>query len=199
MIKAVIFDIGGVFSTTILERMASDLAKKHGFNPGEMIRCIHSRWPDYKLGRIGSSEFWQAFIESSGIGETAEFLEKLSLSYIEEIPGVAGIPKKLRRKYKTAVLSNNVESWMKKFRQMFDTESMFDLVVSSHEVGMHKPNKDFFDYCLEKLGGLNPEECIFVDDQDNNSRAAKSYGFNVIQFKSAGQLKKELKNMGVEL
>ena len=198
MIKSVIFDIGGVISTTILKKMAEDLAKKYGLDPETAVNQIHSGWNDYKVGKIGSEKFWQSFIDLSGISKNHEELEKSSISYINEIPGVADIIKALKQKYKTAVLSNNVESWIAKFKQMFDTESMFDIVISSHEVGMAKPHKEFFDYCLEKLN-LNAGDCVFIDDQNNNIDAAKSYGFNTIKFENAEQLKSELKNFGVEI
>jgi len=198
MIKAVIFDIGGVISTTILRKMAEDLAEKHNLDAETLANQIHTGWNDYKIGKINTAEFWQEFLNVSKISENIDELEKSSISYIKEIQGVADIAKALKQKYRTAVLSNNVESWIKKFKDMFDTESMFDLIISSHEVGMCKPNKNFFDYCLEKLG-INAGDCVFIDDQDNNIDAAKSFGFNTIKFKNAEQLKLELKNLGVEL
>ena len=198
MIKAVIFDIGGVISTTILRRMAQDLAKKHNLDEETLAKQIHTGWTDYKTGKINAAEFWQEFLHESKISENIDELEKDSISYIKEIQGVADIAKSLKQKYRTAVLSNTVESWMQKFREMFDTESMFDLIISSHEIAMCKPNKNFFDYCLEKLG-LNAEDCIFIDDQNNNIDAAKNFGFKTIKFENAEQLKSELKNLGVEL
>ena len=198
MIKSIIFDIGGVFSTTILKRMAQDLAKKHNLDAETLVKQIHTGWTEYKTGKINAAEFWQKFLNESGIIENPDELEKSSIGYIKEIQGVAEIAKSLKKKYRTAVLSNNVGSWMEKFKEMFDTESMFDIVISSHEVAMCKPNKNFFDYCLEKLG-LNAQDCVFIDDQDNNIDAAKSFGFNTIKFESAEQLKSELKNLGVEL
>ena len=43
------------------------------------------------------------------------------------------------------------------------------------------------------------EECIFIDDQVNNLRAARELGIATIQFITAEQLEKDLKKLGVKL
>ncbi len=197
MIKAVIFDIGGVLLTTILGNMARDLAEKHSMDFETIHRKIHGGWNDYKLGKITADQFWQSFIESTGINETADGLKEMSLTYIKRIPGIIDVVKKLKENYKLGVLSNNVEEWMEKIRGMIDLKGLFDVVISSHKVGMAKPHKDFFMLCLEKLGNLKPEECLFVDDRDKNIEAAKEIGFNAIKFENPEQLKKGLQAMGV--
>jgi putative hydrolase of the HAD superfamily len=52
---------------------------------------------------------------------------------------------------------------------------MFDAVVISAEVGMRKPEERIFRHAVEQLG-LEPEECVFVDDLEANVTAAETIG-----------------------
>lgn len=195
-IKAVFFDIGGVLATKILGRMADDLADKYGRGKKEFNEKIHIGWGDYKIGKIDAGNFWQLFIDSAGLNESPSELAELSLKYIEELPGVMDIVKELKEKYKLGILSNNVEEWMQYLRKIMDLE-VFDVVISSHEAGMKKPLKEFFMLGLEKMGGIKPEECVFIDDQDNNIDAAKEIGFVAVKFENAEKLRKDLEELGV--
>ncbi|MBN2112369.1 HAD family phosphatase [Candidatus Woesearchaeota archaeon] len=196
MIKAVITDVGGVMMTTILRHMAADLAEKHSLDKNFVNKAIHRRWTDYKLDKITGDEFWQGFVEETGIDENVEELKKESLSYNRIIPGAFDVYKSLKGKYKLAVLSNNAEEWVEEIKKLLPIDDVFDVVLFSNEVKMKKPDAEFFMLCAKKLG-FKPEECVFVDDQENNITAAEELGFKTIKFTDAEQLKSELKNMGV--
>lgn len=72
----------------------------------------------------------------------------------------------------TGLLSN---SWGNGYpRDLFP--DMFDAVVISHEVGMRKPEPRIFLHAAELLG-LQPQECVFVDDIPANITAAEGLGF----------------------
>ena len=196
MIKAAIFDVGGVLTTTILNYMAEDLAKKHKMDEGLVFRTLHSKWNLYKVAEIGADEFWQAFIDEAKVDETADNLKKMSLGYIKAKKEAFNVAKSLQGKYKLAIISNNADEWVVKERKIVDF-SIFDVVIFSNEVHLAKPHKEIFMLCLKKLG-LKAEECVFIDDQSNNIAAAEELGFNTIQFENAAQLKKSLKGIGVE-
>jgi putative hydrolase of the HAD superfamily len=77
---------------------------------------------------------------------------------------------------RTALLSN---SWgMADYpRHLFP--GMFDVVVISGEVGMRKPEERIFRHAAGMLG-LDPAECVFVDDIDVNIKAAEAIGMTAI-------------------
>jgi epoxide hydrolase-like predicted phosphatase len=56
---------------------------------------------------------------------------------------------------------------------------MFDAVVISAEVGMRKPEPRIFVHAAGLLG-LDPQECIFIDDIQANITAAEQLGFTGI-------------------
>jgi putative hydrolase of the HAD superfamily len=72
----------------------------------------------------------------------------------------------------TGMLSN---SWGGRYpRELF--AEMFDAVVISAEVGMRKPEPRIFLHAAELLG-LEPQECIFIDDIEANITAAEQVGY----------------------
>ena len=65
----------------------------------------------------------------------------------------------------------------------------FDGIVLSATVGRIKPNPDIFEYVLETYG-LNPEECLFIDDSAKNIEGAESAGIKGYLFDGdAGKLR----------
>ncbi len=72
----------------------------------------------------------------------------------------------------TALLSN---SWGNDYPRDLWTD-MFDVVVISGEVGMRKPEPRIYNLVCERLG-LQPQQCVFVDDMPYNVDAAVRLGW----------------------
>ena len=61
------------------------------------------------------------------------------------------------------------------------------MVVDSAFVGLRKPDPEIFELTLERLGGVAPERCVFVDDLDVNCTAARELGMAAVRFETADQ------------
>jgi putative hydrolase of the HAD superfamily len=59
-------------------------------------------------------------------------------------------------------------------RELFP--ALFDAVIISAEVGMRKPEPEIYLHAAQLLG-LEPAECVFIDDITANVRAAQDLGF----------------------
>ncbi|MBT2210745.1 HAD family phosphatase [Actinomadura sp. NEAU-AAG7] len=93
---------------------------------------------------------------------------------------------------RVALLSN---SWGNDYpRDLF--ADLFDAVVISSEVGMRKPDEQIFRHALELLG-LDPTECVFIDDIDHNIRAATTLGMLGIHHTSTDATVAELRDLGL--
>jgi putative hydrolase of the HAD superfamily len=77
---------------------------------------------------------------------------------------------------RTALLSN---SWGVDYYPRDLLEELFEEVVISGEVGMRKPDPDAYLHTAQRLG-LRPEECVFVDDHDDNVEAAQRIGMRAV-------------------
>lgn len=93
---------------------------------------------------------------------------------------------------RTALLSN---SWGNDYPRELWGE-LFDVVVISSEVGMRKPDERIFRHAVTLLG-LQPEECVFIDDIDHNIRAAEAIGMQGLHHTDPDTTIATLKTLGV--
>ncbi|WP_017570979.1 HAD family hydrolase [Nocardiopsis halotolerans] len=90
----------------------------------------------------------------------------------------------------TALLSN---SWGNCYpREHFDTT--FDAVVISGEVGMRKPEQRIYLHTCEQIG-LDPEDCVFIDDLEHNVRIAEELGMTGILHTDPATTRLELERL----
>ena len=76
---------------------------------------------------------------------------------------------------------------------------LFDGVVISGDVGLHKPQPEIFRLGCERVG-LEPEECVFVDDLRENCEGAEAVGMTAVLHRGAATTVPELERLlGVEL
>jgi putative hydrolase of the HAD superfamily len=81
---------------------------------------------------------------------------------------------------RTGLLSN---SWGASYpRHLFP--ELFDAVVISAEVGMRKPEERIFLLATELIG-LDPAECVFIDDIEENVAAAQAAGLVGVHHRTA--------------
>ena len=112
-----------------------------------------------------------------------------------EIEGTAAVLKRLKAAgYKIYGLSN----WsMETFPLVSDKYPIFKellgMVVSGQE-HLIKPEPEIYQ-CLFDRFSLEPSESIFIDDNADNVEGARAVGMHAIQFKSAEQLERELKEV----
>lgn len=92
--------------------------------------------------------------------------------------------------YKTCLVSN---SWGNDYDRT-GWEEAFDAVVISGEVGMRKPEPRIFAHAVS-LVGLEPAECVFIDDIEANITAARELGFTGILHTHAGTTIAELETL----
>ena len=82
-------------------------------------------------------------------------------------------------------------------RERFAEEmSCFDDFVISGEIGTVKPNREIFDIAIKK-SGVAKEECLFLDDQQENVEASEALGIPALLYKNAKQAREEFVKMGL--
>jgi putative hydrolase of the HAD superfamily len=89
---------------------------------------------------------------------------------------------------RAAILTNNVREWEPLWRaKLPEIDELFEVVVDSAFVGMRKPDPPIYALTLERLGGVAPERCVFVDDLDVNCDTARALGMVAVRFESSEQ------------
>ena len=73
-----------------------------------------------------------------------------------------------------------------------ETVSLFERYFLSCEMGLLKPDPNFFTAMLEDLG-VPPEDCLFIDDTQPNVEAAKKLGITALHFRGVDTLRQDLR------
>ena len=75
-------------------------------------------------------------------------------------------------------------------------QQLFDHVIYSYKVGMRKPEEDIFEHALE-LAGDDPADILFIEDSAKNAEAAAKLGINTHVMPRNGDLREELRKLGL--
>jgi epoxide hydrolase-like predicted phosphatase len=191
-----ICDFGGVLTTPLeagflayqeesglpLEELGTAMgraAEEHGDHPLFML----------ERGEITEQEFGARISAHLHSGFDLTRLRELFMERLDRNEEMIVFVRDLRdRRLRTALLTNNVREWEPLWRaKLPEIDELFDVVVDSAFVGLRKPDPAIFDLTLERLGGVPPERCVFVDDLDVNCDAARGLGMAAVRFESASQ------------
>ncbi len=103
------------------------------------------------------------------------------------------IRQKLKPSHKIGLLSNSSGQGMPEFFSDKD-ELLFDDMVFSGQVGVAKPNPEIYKIAANKLG-VEPIECIYIDDDDYRVEGAKVASMQAILYENFDQMKTELEKV----
>jgi FMN phosphatase YigB (HAD superfamily) len=163
MIKAVVFDLDGVYFEGGTERFIENMKVKYGLSSGDVIQVYlkSEEMQKYKRGKIDDEAFWNYAINAWKIDAARKELVDLLISGYELNPNTALIVKKLRNKnIKTAICTNNFPDRLENLKAKFELGNNFDVIVTSYEEGITKPSEEIFNLLASKLG-LNSAEIYF--------------------------------------
>ncbi|MFQ5720913.1 MAG: HAD-IA family hydrolase [Candidatus Aminicenantales bacterium] len=111
---------------------------------------------------------------------------------------VLEILKKLKPKYKLILLSNTDQMRFSFITKKFPQILFFDAYILSFEVGAMKPENKIYKKALEEAEAP-PEDCLFIDDIEENIIGARRMGLDCIHFQPETDLRAEFKKRGINL
>lgn len=195
MIKAVIFDFGGVLTVEHDVEFFKEFSNKLKISYDIFMEAFRKFSRDYFKNRLTKEQFWENIQKELGIEYPENPMDLLQEKYRKEIPkpGMVDLIKKLKQRYVVALLSN-VDPDMLNFNKENKVYDIFSTVVLSSEVGHVKPEKEIYEILLEKIK-IPANQCVFVDDRERNLSPAKELEMHTILFKNIDQLKNDLKTL----
>lgn len=184
MIRAVIFDMGGVLVRSEDEQPRQQLADWLGISPEELIRQVFVVESAQRatVGEISEQQHWrnvqahfglkdEQMLEFQRLFWAGDRVDRALLNFIDG----------LRPQFRTALLSNAWDGARAVLTEKYQALSVFDETVFSAEVRLAKPDPAIYNLILGRLG-MQPHETIFVDDFVENIEAAKELGIHAIRF-----------------
>ena len=192
MIQSIVFDWGGVLIEDPSLKMLEYCAKVLQVSRQEFFQIYEKFIPDFQRGTLSEHMLWESICSElrikqptlSSLWETA-----FRQAYVEnkEIFLLASTLKK--NGYRIGLLSNTEVPAMRFFHEQ--QYSMFDVTVFSCVEGTRKPEERMYQILLQRLE-VQPEEVLFIDDNEEYIHGAERLRINTILFKNHRQLRKEL-------
>lgn len=130
--------------------------------------------------------------------EITEFHEHI-IEMIVEYPYAAQWIRLLKKEgYQVLLLSNYGETSFLEGSKQFAFYPLVDGEVISYQYKVVKPERKIYEILIEKYE-LIPEETVFIDDKEENIKAAIECGLHGIVFHSLDQAVDDLHNLGVKI
>lgn len=183
MIRCVIFDMGDVlvqFQPYSLFALLDRHSARRKYVSAETF--FHGQiYYDYEAGRLNNKEFYQSAVHELGLrGLSQEAFFVAFAGVLHPDFEMLKIKQRLvEGGVKLALLTNNTPFFMEVIPHRWPTVlSLFEVVISSHEVGLLKPDPAIYAALMERLArhNLAPSECLFVDDHLENVEVFRKMG-----------------------
>jgi putative hydrolase of the HAD superfamily len=193
MIEALIWDFGGVLTTSPFEAFRR-FETERGL-PRDFLRSVNARnadanaWARFERAEIDAEAFDRAFArESAALGFEIGGAEILPLLSGSLRPRMIAALTAAKGRYKLGCITNNVPAGKGSGMSLGETQAravaevldIFDHVLESSKIGLRKPDPRIYEMMVEALG-VTPARCIYLDDLGINLKPARTMGMTTIK------------------
>lgn len=195
MIKAIVFDFGGVYMDSPFTALDA-IARNNGIEPALLTRIVFGDyhldndhpWHCLERGEITLAQARERIIEEGKKYHVDSDIFVLMAQF-------AAVPRNLHQALvdktlewqqqglKLGMITNNIrefDGWRKMFP--FELETVFSTISDSSDLGIRKPNPSIYQHTLDALG-VSAKEALFLDDYPANVAAAERLGIRSFQVK----------------
>jgi putative hydrolase of the HAD superfamily len=198
--SALIVDFGGVLTTNIWDAFAK-FCEAEGLDADAVKKLFRSDPEAMKLlrgletGELDEAAFEPRFAGLLEIDDHEGLIGRLFGSLGPDEAMVGAVRASRAAGVKTGLISN---SWGLGIYERAPVD-LFDEAIISGDVGLHKPQPEIYRLACERLG-VQPADCVFVDDLRENVAGAEAVGMTAILHRDSTDTVAQLeKQLGVSL
>ena len=203
MVEAVIWDFGGVLTTSPFEAFAR-YERERGL-PKDLIRNINASNPDnnawalFERSECTLDEFDRLFAaEAAALGHAVPGRDIIELLSGDIRPEMVEALKRCKARAKVGCITNNVSAGEgagmarshDKAAAVQEIMSLFDHVIESSKVGIRKPDPRIYEMACNALG-VSAASSVYLDDLGINLKPARALGMTTIKVVTPEQALKE--------
>lgn len=193
MIHTIIFDFGGVLVDWNPRYLYRDYFQDEEKMEWFLENICTNEWNlEQDRGR-SLKEGTQILVE-----KFPEFQKEIEMYYgqwetmlKDSIPGTVEILYELKSKFPVFGLTNWSAETFPIALKRFNFFQVFNGILVSGEEKLIKPDSKIFERMMDKFQ-LNPENCLFIDDNLKNVEASRAFGLHTLHFKNPEELRKDL-------
>ena len=191
--EAVFFDFGGVIAEEGFREGLFAISSNSRLDPAQFFEVASNAIYDsgYIIGKASEAAYWDLLRVRTGVSISnlemrLEILRRFNLR-----PWMLRIVDKLRQQgYFVALLSDQT-NWLDELDATGHFSGRFDAVFNSYHLGKGKKDASIFTDVASLLG-IDPQSCLFVDDNPGNISRASSVGYQTILYRTPESFAKEI-------
>jgi putative hydrolase of the HAD superfamily len=192
MIRAVMFDFGGVVTSSPFETFAR--YEEEAGLPVDLVRTLNSNnpdtnaWSQLERGEVDLAGFCALFeAEARELGHELDARALMEGLRGELRPDMVAAVRYCSARFKTACLTNNFAiGRTEPHPEITEVFELFDVVLESSKLGVRKPDPRFYEMACEAVG-VEPAEAVYLDDLGINLKPARQMGMHTIKVVTSGQ------------
>jgi epoxide hydrolase-like predicted phosphatase len=189
VVRAVVFDIGGVLAITPDLGTEERWRDRLGLADGDYQARTRPIWRAGDRGEISLEEVHRQL--ASALAIDAATVDKFMADIWVEYLGTLNTELRdwfaaLRPRYRTGILSNSFVGAREREAAAYGFPDLVDELIYSHEVGLAKPDPAVYQLTCDRLG-VRPDELVFLDDIPVCVEAARALGIHAVLFQDNAQ------------
>ena len=195
-LRGLLVDFGGVLTTNVFESFRA-FCEAEGLEPNAVKALFRERGEGLALlrqlekGELEVDEFSERFAPVLGVSNADGLVDRLFAGVAPDERMIGAVRAVHDSGIPTGLISN---SWGGTTYDTALIQELFDGVVISGEVGLHKPGPAIFRLGAERIG-VPPEACLFIDDLRENCEGAEAVGMTAILHRGADSTLPELERL----
>jgi len=204
VVRAVLWDFGGVILTSPFEAFAR-YEREQGLPEGFIRRVnatnpLDNAWARLERGELDRAGFAEEFeAEARALGGAVAGERVLELLAGDVRPEMVVALERCRNAgLRMACLTNNIGGGdggpAERAEEIARIMLLFDVVLESSVVGVRKPEPEFYEIACRLLG-VQPADCVFLDDLGVNLKPARAMGMTTIKVDAPGAALAELERV----
>ncbi len=186
-IETVIFDFGGVFTTSPLAHVRHH-AGEAGVDPAALVELMlggygnesEHPWQRVERGELALEEcrIWARLESKRRFGIEIDPMEVMAPLMAEPVrEAMIELVAELGQKGVTlGLLTNNARELRSTWGSLAEWDELFDQVIDSSEVGVRKPSPEAFQLALDRCDQSDAGRALMVDDFPENIAGARALG-----------------------
>ena len=198
--QLVLFDLGGVVVEVESDRLVHQVSQLIGRPFEEVQQAVYHTdlLLPFELGRVTPTAYYEGLKKRLKLRWTYEQFVRAWNGIFTEHTDVTTLMQRLRKRHRLMALTNTNILHLDHIKASYPSLSVLEDWVASCDVGLRKPDPQFYRFALERAG-VRPSEAVYVDDRPEMVEAGRAVGLTAVHFESGRQLDEDLQAIGLNL
>jgi HAD superfamily hydrolase (TIGR01509 family) len=195
MIKAVIFDLGGVYFTDGFRSAIIKFHRQFGIPVKKLrLELTQGIGKEYAIGKLSRKKFWEEFTKKFSIKQSHDKLDDMWNGSYCINSELRGIVKLVGKKCTTGIISSTSKHRLTYLNEKYSFYRDFKYRQFSYATHYTKTDQRTYSLLVKKLK-LKPNEILYIDDETEHLRVARKAGLRTIQFRGNLKLIRDLEKL----